>query len=155
MKGNHEINEHDLMHASPRQCELQQWALTQSGKNRIVGFQPRARALDLGKAGGDRANPSPTCPPDLCAIPAMLFAAMPQRNRSLEIIRRGEARSASSFIICLCKQCNFTKLIDVFHVHLLGGRQAEHRALSLGGRNHGTGLRSQSAGTGSDGKRRS
>ncbi len=34
------------------------------------------------------------------------------------------------------KQCLLiTKLIDVLHVHLLGGRQAERRALSPGGRN--------------------
>ncbi len=31
-----------------------------------LGFRP-GRALDLGNTGGNRANPSPTRPPDLCA----------------------------------------------------------------------------------------
>ncbi len=36
------------------------------GKNRR--FQPRARALDLENAGGDRSNPSPTRLTDPCAM---------------------------------------------------------------------------------------
>ncbi len=106
------------------------------------------RALDLGKRCGDRANPSPTRPPDLYAIPAISLATVPQQRqyRDCKIIQWGEARSASSFIICLYKQCSFTKLINVLHVHLLVERQAECRALSLGGRNRGAGFRSQKAG---------
>ncbi len=53
------------------------------------------------------------------------------------------------------KQCLLiTKLIDVLHVHLLGGRQAERRALSPGGRNRRAGFRTPRAGVGSDGKRK-
>ncbi len=46
------------------------------------------------------------------------------------------------------------QLIDVLHVHLLGGRQAERRALSPGGRNRRAGFRTPRAGVGSDGKRK-
>ncbi len=53
------------------------------------------------------------------------------------------------------KQCLLiTKLIDVLHVHLLGGRQAERWALSPGGRNRRAGFRTPRAGDGSDGKRK-
>ncbi len=41
----------------------------------------RERALDLGNAGGDRASPSLTRPPDPCAIPAISIAAVPQQQR--------------------------------------------------------------------------
>ncbi len=62
------------------------------------------------------------------------------------------------FTICLFKQyacaTALRKLIDVLHVHLLGGRQAEHRALSPRGRNRRAGFRPQRAGAGSDGKGR-
>ncbi len=44
------------------------------------------RALDLGNTGGNRANPSPTRPPDLCAIPVISLAAVPQQQRDWEII---------------------------------------------------------------------
>ncbi len=44
------------------------------------------RALDLGNTGGNRANPSPTRPPDLCAIPVISLAAVPQQQRDREII---------------------------------------------------------------------
>ncbi len=44
------------------------------------------RALDLGNTGGNRANPSPTCPPDLCAIPVISLTAVPQQQRDCEII---------------------------------------------------------------------
>ncbi len=42
--------------------------------------------LDLGNTGGNRANPSPTRPPDLCAIPVISLAAVPQQQRDREII---------------------------------------------------------------------
>ncbi len=45
---------------------LQISALSLKGKNYSLGFRP-GRALDLGNTGGNRANPSPTRPPDLCA----------------------------------------------------------------------------------------
>ncbi len=57
-----------VMRTSPRQRALQQRTLTHGGKNRNAGFQPRARALDLRNAGGDRASPSPAHPPDPCAM---------------------------------------------------------------------------------------
>ncbi len=44
------------------------------------------RALDLGNTGGNRANPSPTRPPDLCAIPVISLTAVPQQQRNWEII---------------------------------------------------------------------
>ncbi len=44
------------------------------------------RALDLGNTGGNRANPSPTRPPDLCAIPVISLTAVPQQQRDWEII---------------------------------------------------------------------
>ncbi len=40
------------------------------------------RALDLGNTGGNRANPSPTRPPDLCAIPVISLTAVPQQQES-------------------------------------------------------------------------
>ncbi len=129
-----------------------------------------------------RRTPSPTRPPDPCAITAISITDVPQQRRywNREIIRWGEAQSApisleltartpflcrnaaimiSSFIICLCKHClckhcSFNKIIDVLHVHLGGGRQAECRALSLGGKNRSAGFRSQRVGAGSDGKGR-
>ncbi len=52
----------------PRMTVMQQHALTHGGKNRNAVFQPRARALDLRNAGGDRVSPSPTHPPDPCAM---------------------------------------------------------------------------------------
>ncbi len=55
------------------------------GKNYSLGFRPE-RALDLGNTGGNRANPSPTCPPDLYAIPVISLAAVPQQQRDREII---------------------------------------------------------------------
>ncbi len=55
------------------------------GKNYSLGFRPE-RALDLGNTGGNRANPSPTRPPDLCAIPVISLAAVPQQQRDREII---------------------------------------------------------------------
>ncbi len=50
------------------------------------------RALDLGNTGGNRANPSPTRPPDLCAIPVISLTAVPQQQRDWEI----KARTHSS-----------------------------------------------------------
>ncbi len=44
------------------------------------------RVLDLGNTGGNRANPSPTRPPDLCAIPVISLTAVPQQQRDCEII---------------------------------------------------------------------
>ncbi len=44
------------------------------------------RALDLGNTGGNRANPSPTRPPDLCAIPVISLTVVPQQQRDWEII---------------------------------------------------------------------
>ncbi len=44
------------------------------------------RALDLGNTGGNRANPSPTRAPDICAIPVISLTAVPQQQRDCEII---------------------------------------------------------------------
>ncbi len=40
----------------------------------------------MGNTGGNRANPSPTRPPDLCAIPVISLTAVPQQQRDWEII---------------------------------------------------------------------
>ncbi len=100
------MNENDVMYASPRQCALQQRALTQRGKN-----QPQTRALDLRNSGGDRANPSAR---SMCDPPAISLV----HNMLVQTLQ-------------------FTKLIDVLHVHLLGGRHAEHQALSGGNKLRG------------------
>ncbi len=74
-----------------------------------------------------------TRPPDPCVIPA------------ISLIHN-----------MLVQTLQFTKLIDVLHVHLLGGRQAERQALSLGVINCGVGFRIQrrfvTAYAGSEGK---
>ncbi len=137
-----------------------------------MGFQPRARALDLGKKGGDRASPSPTHPPDPCAMTRDLSRHRASATAGPELrdhtagrstispfffffLWADSANSILSFITCLQNNaCCFTKLIDVLRVDLLGGRQAERRALSLGGRNRRAGFRTQRAGVGSDGKGR-
>ncbi len=76
------------MRALPRQHARNCCRLAHShsrGKNYSLGFRPE-RALDLGNTGGNRANPSPTRPPDLCAIPVISLAAVPQQQRDREII---------------------------------------------------------------------
>ncbi len=55
-------------------------ALTQKGEEPQRGLPYPERALDLGNAGGDRSSPSPTRPPDPCAIPAISIAAVPQQQ---------------------------------------------------------------------------
>ncbi len=74
-----------------RCCEERRWKLPPQRE-----FSPPARssqktvyperALDLGNTGGNRANPSPTRPPDLCAIPVISLTAVPQQQRDWEII---------------------------------------------------------------------
>ncbi len=128
------------------------------------------RALDLSNAGGDRASPSPTHLPDPCATTrdlsrhrASAIAGPEPRDHTAgrstisPLIPYGLTARLFSVLsfIHLMKQCLLiTKLIDVLHVHLLGGRQAERRALSPGGRNSRAGFRTPRAGVGSDGKRK-
>ncbi len=64
---------------------LQISALSLKGEELQLRLPPE-RALDLGNTGGNRANPSPTRPPDLCAIPVISLAAVPQQQRDREII---------------------------------------------------------------------
>ncbi len=103
-----------VMRASPRQR-----ATAHShprGKNRSVGFQPRARVLDLGNAGGDRASPSPTRPPDPFAMTrdlshhrASATAGPEPRDHTagrstispIYLLRADSANSVLLFITCL------------------------------------------------------
>ncbi len=95
MQSNHQTSIHGLMwkysyneprmNASATHTEAA-GSHAKGGKNRSVGFQSRARALDLGNAGGDRASPSPTHPPDPCAIPrSQSPPCLSSRDRNHEI----------------------------------------------------------------------
>ncbi len=50
----------------------------------------------MGNTGGNRANPSPTCPPDLCAIPVISIAAVPQRVLPVSSTLKDQSRLKSN-----------------------------------------------------------
>ncbi len=64
---------------------LQISALSLKGEELQLRLPPRESARP-GETGGNRANPSPTRPPGLCAIPVISLAAVPQQQRGREII---------------------------------------------------------------------
>ncbi len=64
---------------------LQISARSLKGEELQLRLPPRESARP-GETGGNRANPSPTRPPDLCAIPVISLAAVPQQQRDREII---------------------------------------------------------------------
>ncbi len=119
---------------------------------KAAGFRPE-RALDLGNAGESPRSQSLPCLSSSGTRTARSQARTHSSERELRCASSVRAplrrHAAHNYIrsymlmqtICLCKQyacaTALQKLIDVLHVHLLGGRQAEHRALSPRGRTAG------------------
>ncbi len=136
------------------------------GKNCSASFCPE-RALDLGNAGGNRASPSPTRPPDPCAIP--VFSIGKTRSAPPFFLERAECASSAPQISFFSITLFYFILFYIIFIHNMRVRTLAHRRPPFPpprkktgrasspfseGKNRRAGFRSQRVGVGSEGKGR-